>query len=411
MERRRWHIWKKERLQHLKSWRKTALALTITILVGAFPSDSEYSVIPEPLIASATTSTWQQINQAEQDKKELENQKEQNEEELNNLKGEQNTLKGQLNNLNTQLSQVVANLEDLERQIGAKEQEIEETQAALEEAKATEEWQYDSMVIRVREMYERREDSYVNALLKEGNLSDILNAADYIERVAAYERKMMDQYTENRQLIEEQEAKLQAEKIELDNLKVQAEAEKNKVSGLISQTSNSIAQYGDEIAEAEQKALEYEAEIKKQEENLEYLRQKLAEEIAMSQAAANASWRDISEVTFAEGDRYLLANLIYCEAGGEPYEGQLAVGSVVINRVLSSKYPDTVVGVIYQNKQFSPVASGRLDLALATNKATQRCYQAADEAMSGVTNVGTCVYFRTPIEGLSGINIGGHVFY
>lgn len=395
----------------MKSWKKTALALSIMILVGAFPSAGEYSVSLEPLIVSATTSTWQQINQEEQEKKELENQKDQNEEELNNLKGEQNTLKGQLNNLNTQLSQVVANLEDLEQQIGDKEQEIEETQAALEEAKATEEWQYDSMVIRVREMYERREDSYLNALLKEGSLSDILNAADYIERVAAYERKMMDQYTENRQLIEEQEAKLQAEKIELDNLKVQAEAEKNKVSGLISQTSNSIAQYGDEIAEAERKALEYEAEIKKKEENLEYLKQKLAEEIAMSQAAANASWRDISEVTFAEGDRYLLANLIYCEAGGEPYEGQLAVGSVVINRVLSSKYPDTVVGVIYQNKQFSPVASGRLDLALATNKATQKCYQAADEAMSGVTNVGTCVYFRTPIEGLSGINIGGHVFY
>lgn len=395
----------------MKSWKKTALALTVTLLAGAFSPGEGYPAAAGPVKVSATASTWQQINEAEQERQELENQKEQNEEELNNLKGEQDSLKGKLDNLNSQLSQVVANLENLERQIGDKEQEIAETQEALEEALATEEWQYDCMVIRVREMYERREDSYLNALMQEGSLSDILNAADYIERVAAYERKMMDQYVENRELIEEEEARLQAEKVELDNLKVQAEAEKNKVSGLISQTSNSIAQYGDEIAEAEQKALEYEAQIKKQEENLEYLRQKLAEEIAMSQAAANAAWRDISEVTFAEGDRYLLANLIYCEAGGEPYEGKLAVGSVVINRVLSSKYPDTVVGVIYQNKQFSPVASGRLDLALATNMATQACYQAADEAMSGVTNVGTCVYFRTPIEGLSGINIGGHVFY
>ncbi len=106
-----------------------------------------------------------------------------------------------------------------------------------------------------------------------------------------------------------------------------------------------------------------------------------------------------------------MANLIYCEAGAEPYEGQLAVGAVVINRVLSSVYPDTIVGVIYQNKQFSPVASGRLALALAENKATAACYKAADEAMSGYSNVGNCVYFRTPIPGLSGINIGGHVFY
>lgn len=83
----------------------------------------------------------------------------------------------------------------------------------------------------------------------------------------------------------------------------------------------------------------------------------------------------------------------------------------MINRVLSSVYPDTITGVIYQRKQFSPVASGRLAIALNENKATAQCYQAADEAMSGVTNVGDCVYFRTPIEGLTGISIGGHIFY
>ena len=106
-----------------------------------------------------------------------------------------------------------------------------------------------------------------------------------------------------------------------------------------------------------------------------------------------------------------MANLIYCEAGGEPYAGQLAVGAVVINRVLSGVYPDTVTGVIYQNKQFSPAGSGRLALALSENRATPACYKAADEAMSGQTNVGNCVYFRTPIEGLTGIRIGGHIFY
>ena len=180
---------------------------------------------------------------------------------------------------------------------------------------------------------------------------------------------------------------------------------------MIDQASSSINQYSNQISDAERKALAYEAEIKKKEEDLDYLRQKLAEEIALSQAAANGVWRNISEVAFAEGDRKLLANLIYCEAGGEPYDGQVAVGSVVINRVLSSQFPDTVVGVVYQGGQFSPVASGRLELALAADLATDSCYRAADAAMSGVTNVGSCVFFRTPIEGLSGINIGGHVFY
>lgn len=172
-----------------------------------------------------------------------------------------------------------------------------------------------------------------------------------------------------------------------------------------------MSHFANQIDDEEKKALQIEAEMAEKEQNIENLKAIYAQEIAMSQQAANAKWRDISEVTFAEGDRYLLANLIYCEAGGELDAGKLAVGAVVINRVLSSIYPDTVVGVVYQNKQFSPVGSGRLDLALASNRATASCYRAADEAMAGITNVGGCVYFRTPIEGLSGISIGGHIFY
>lgn len=390
-------IWKRRK--------RIAMLLAIMLLIGAAPA------APKALSVSAASSTREKIDETEKEKEELENQQKKNENKLEGLKDVQSDLKESMEDLNTQLNNVVERLENLEQQIRGKEREIAETQAALAEAKETEEWQYVCMVMRARAMYEFQGNNYLSELLSEGSLAGALNMADYIEKVAASDRKLMDDYIENRTLIEEHEAKLQQEKIELDNLKVEAEAEKSKVSGLISQTANSIAATSEQIAAAEQKALEYEAEIKKKEEDLEYLKQKLAEEIALSQAAANAAWRDISEVSFADGDRYLLANLIYCEAGGEPYAGKLAVGAVVINRVLSSKFPDSVVGVIYQNKQFSPVASGRLQLALASNLADSSCYQAADEAMSGVTNVGSCVFFRTPIEGLTGISIGGHIFY
>ncbi len=395
----------------MRNRRKAAALILAALLTGLISDAGEGERFPGALVVSATSGTQQKIDEAEKKKQELENDRKENEGELSGLKAEQSGLKKDLKSLNEQLTQIVANLEDLERQIHEKEQEISDTQDALAEARATEEWQYLSMVERARAMYEMKDESYVNALLKEKSLSDVLNAADYMERVAAYERKMMDQYIANREFIESEEARLQTEKENLDSLKAQAQSEEARVSELIAQTSDSIAKYGDQIADAEARAREYEEQIKKEEENLEYLRKKLAEEIALSQAAANAAWRDISEVTFAEGDRYLLANLIYCEAGGEPYAGKLAVASVVINRVLSSKYPDTVVGVIYQSGQFSPVRSGRLDLALASGKATDACYRAADEAMAGTTNVGNCVYFRTPVEGLTGINIGGHVFY
>ena len=386
----------------MKGLRKTVMLFLVVMLIGMVPAYKK--------VATATT-TKEQIQQTQQEKNNLENELNKTQENLAGLKGEHNTLKGELNNLNTQMTEVSNNLADLEQQITAKEKDIEETQICLAEARETESWQYDCMVIRVRDMYERKDTSYLNAILNTGSFSEMLNTADVFEKIAAYDQKKLQEFKENRALIEAQEALLQQEKTELDNLKTAAEAEKSKVSGLISQTSNTMAKYEDESSDAEAKALAYEAEIKKKEEDLEYLKKKLAEELALSKAAAGGVWRDISEVEFDEGDRYLLANLIYCEAGGEPYDGKVAVGSVVINRVLSGAFPDTVVGVVYQSKQFSPVGSGRLELALGANKATADCYRAADEAMSGVTNVGNCVFFRTPVEGLEGIDIGGHVFY
>ncbi|MBR5247751.1 MAG: cell wall hydrolase [Lachnospiraceae bacterium] len=382
-----------------KMRRIVAMIVLVSVTAGAFP------------VSSYASTTQQKIDKTEKEKNELEGKLDDKQDELEKLKGQQSSLKGQLSNLNSELTEVSNNLTSLENQIAVKEQEIVDTQVSLEQARQTEVQQYASMKTRIRYMYESGEKSYIEAFFSAENLAEFLNAADYFERIAEYDRMMLDDYEANRQFIETEEARLQNEKIELDGLKQQAENEKSRVSGLINKTSRSISQYAEQISDAEAQALAYEAEIKKKEQDLKTLKKKLAEEIAISQAAAQGQWRDISEVTFEESDRKLLANLIYCEAGGEPYEGQVAVGAVVINRLLSAKFPNTIVGVIYQNRQFSPVASGRLELALAQDKATEKCYRAADEAMSGVTNVGNCLFFRTPIEGLTGISIGGHIFY
>ena len=137
----------------------------------------------------------------------------------------------------------------------------------------------------------------------------------------------------------------------MDELHAQVKAEKKKYNSYVNQTASEIKMTSSQISDAEAQALAYEAQIKEQEANIEYLKKKLAEEQALSKLAAQSRWRDISEVTFEENDRYLLASLFYCEAGGEPYAGQLAVGAVVINRVLSSVYPNTMTGVIYQKYQ------------------------------------------------------------
>ncbi len=368
-----------------------------------------FFLMPSP---SVWAGNWQeQIDAAQQNKNELEQIMDAHEKELKGLKGEQSDLQKRLSELNTELTEVSNHLADLEAQIVDKLAEIEETKMALAEAREKEAWQYDCMRQHVKYSYERGTMGWLEAIFQAESFASILNYATYFEGVASYSDRVLEEIINTREFIESEEARLEKENQELEILKISAEAEKSRVNELIREVSESISQYEDQIDEAEAEARAYEAEMKKLEKDLKYLKKKLAEEQAMSQLAANSQWRDISEVTFAEGDRYLLANLIYCEAGGEPYAGQVAVGSVVINRVLSSRFPDTVVGVIYQKRQFSPVGSGRLELALARNKATPSCYKAADEAMAGLTNVGNCVFFRTPIPGLTGISIGGHIFY
>lgn len=106
----------------------------------------------------------------------------------------------------------------------------------------------------------------------------------------------------------------------------------------------------------------------------------------------------------------LLAALIQCEAGGESYEGQLAVGAVVMNRVRSGAYPDSIHGVIYASGQFTPALSGKLNRVYESGNIKESCIKAAEEAISGVSNVGDYTHFRRN-NGREGIVIGNHVFY
>lgn len=379
-----------------------------------------------PVTVQATEETREKLNQAEQEKKDTESKLDETEENLDKLNEQKDSLQGALSTLNTELSQVSNNLSELEAKITDKEAEIEElnqkiaqVQEELKTAIQLKDEQYESMKQQIKFIYERSEYLYLELFFSAGSFSDFLNKNNYIEQLSSYEEKVLQDYKDAQVAMEAKEAELQLameqlekDRQELSEYKVQVVAEQSRVSGLVSKTANSIDATDSQISEAEAAALAYEQKIREQEENITALKAKLAEEIRMAQLAAQSSWRDISEVSFAEGDRYLLANLIYCEAGGEPYAGQVAVGSVVINRVLSSVYPDTVTGVIYQNRQFSPVASGRLALALAEGRATGSCYQAADEVMKGTTNVGNCVYFRTPVDGVTPkYRIGGHIFY
>ena len=383
---------------------KRLLVIILAVIMSFSWTDYSYAM-----------TTQEQLDQAEQEREETQQEKDEAEKQHSSLISQQNTLQGKLSALNQELTTVSQNLTAIETDIAAKEQEIELTRAELKTAETVRDEQNFSMQKRIQFMYESSTTTFMDMFFSAKSFSELINCATYINSITEYDRKMLDKYKDTVALIEEKESELNIEMADLARLKVQAVQEQNRVMALVSQTSGEIAQFADEIDQIEDSIEAYEQELAERDADIEALKKKLEAEKAQSNLAANSAWRDISEVTFEDGDRKLLANLIYCEARGESYEGKVAVGSVVINRVLSSVFPNTVVGVIYAPNQFAPVTSTKnsLALALAEDKAARYpdCYKAADEAMSGYSNVGNRVYFRTPIPGLEGLQIGNHIFY
>ena len=108
----------------------------------------------------------------------------------------------------------------------------------------------------------------------------------------------------------------------------------------------------------------------------------------------NNSNQNISyAATSHTSDIQLMARAINGEARGEPYEGQVAVGAVILNRVQDSRFPNSISGVIYQSGAFTAVSDGQINASIDEDSTV---YKAAQDAMNGWDPTGGCVYYFNP---------------
>ena len=120
-----------------------------------------------------------------------------------------------------------------------------------------------------------------------------------------------------------------------------------------------------------------------------------------------------SSSNYTNSDLYMLAKCIYAEARGESYTGQVAVGAVILNRVASSSFPNTISGVIYQKGAFTAVSDGQIKL-----EPDKTALNAASDAMNGWDPTYGCIYYYNPAVATSSwifgrktvTTIGKHVF-
>ena len=106
---------------------------------------------------------------------------------------------------------------------------------------------------------------------------------------------------------------------------------------------------------------------------------------------AAASAASSSTASIVSADHRLLSKLVYAEARGEPYKGKVAVAAVVLNRVASSSFPNTISGVVYQRNAFTCVDNGSIN-----NTPDSSCIRAALDALNGWDPTGGCLYYYNP---------------
>lgn len=395
------------------------------------------------MTVQADTGTKESVNLASKDTgssvEELERQREEQQSQLDSLKEYQINLSDELTELNNGLQEISNELADTQDEIAAKNVEIEAAESRIAELTTRSESQYEAMKKRVQYMYENGNQSYLELLLGASSFSDFLNRMEYAKSIYDYDRQELSDYQDTLAELKQQKEDLETAKEELLAAEQTKQEQKSKADSLVAAQQEKISAAKSDVADAETEIADTDAEIARQKAYEEELEAQKAKEDAARQEEIkrqeeeliNSQQPDASDNnanpdgtstgdnttgsdtsgggTVNASDVAMLAALIQCEAGGESYEGKLAVGSVVMNRVDSSYFPDTVVGVIYQSGQFSPVASGRFAVVLSSG-ADASCVQAATEVLAGTRTL-SCLYFRRNNGLINGTVIGNHVFY
>lgn len=424
-----------------------------SILCIAICGSMVMGLFSEPLmkVSAVSDETQDAIDQAEDEKEQLEQELEQQEQEKDNLEGEKASAEDRLNNLKAQYKSISSDLAALDEKKTEKEAEIEAKTKELEEAIAIQEEQYENLKLRIQYMYEKPEDDLFGLFLQDFSIIEILNRVDNTVKIQEYDRQKLEEYTANAEALELQKQELEAAKAELEGLIEESKAQQAKVSALQKETSATINEYLNQIAAAEEEIGNTEAALEAKSKALQKLyakaqaeeaaeRRRQAEEAAkrLQEALANGTIKPedsgivYGDLNLTQTEMDMLTAMIYCEARGESYEGQLAVGYVIMNRVRSTKFPNNLEAVLSAPKQFEPYGSGRFNIVLTaywggipnviSKGEWDSCQRAAMVCVNSDSNVGESLFFRThaPVPQLAenleaaGVPywiIGNHIFY
>lgn len=267
----------------MKRWKKALGAMICILPVACLAARG----LPGPADVKASELTNDLIKEKEQEIENAREMKEQLQSNLTNIKKVKEELEASkqdlaeyVERLDGELESIQAKIADLKGKIEDKEGEIVLTQGELEEAIQDQERQYEAMKERIKFMYEKGDNLYMELIFSSQSFGDMLNKAEYIEMLSSYDRKMLDRYVETRELIELYKQQLEEERAYLEDAKAGVESEEASLNSLIDEKKVAIEQVSNDIDNKEAAIAEYEAYIKEQNETIAMLEKVVAEEKA-----------------------------------------------------------------------------------------------------------------------------------
>lgn len=261
-----------------KRWKRLAAYLLAgTLLLSAVPCESARAGTLEENIKQKQDA----ISQAQQEKKKLESSVSDIKAMVADLEKSKNNLESYVTELDQKLTELEDKIEELQGQIEAKQQEVAQAKEELELAEEVAQSQYDGMKARLKFLYENGvSDSYMEILLSAGSFAGMLDQAEYIERLSAYDKRKLLEYRQSveytklcKEMYEEEEAVLHEAEESLQK-------EQESVNALIAEKEKEIKAYQGDISNKEAALADYEAGIAEQNATIAALEKAVAEDKA-----------------------------------------------------------------------------------------------------------------------------------
>ena len=228
--------------------------------------------------------------------------------QITNIESEKAQADAHLDELQNQLVDILTSIEICEEEIDIKKKEIDSARDELMVVQKQEETQYENMKKRVKFMYEQGDKAYMQILLEASGYTDMVNKADYVEKLYAYDKQLLADYVESREQVQELKDKLEDEEADLEASNYELGLEQQALETLVEEQKETVENFSDQLAQAKKKAEKYKKELEQQTQQLQQLeeeerlrqkreaeRKKREEEAAKQAAAQQAAQQEAGD--------------------------------------------------------------------------------------------------------------------